>query len=191
MNRKTNILMVGVGGQGVLLASEILSDVMMNAGYDVKKSEVHGMAQRGGSVTSHVIFGDKVYSPIIRKGEADILFSFEILETMRYLDFLKKDAAILVNNQKILPPSVSMGKAKYPDNSVDTLTSRFADVRIIDALDIATQAGNPKAVNVVFIGALSKQFDVPEDLWLKAIEKSLPPKLVPLNIKAFGLGRNA
>ena len=191
MNRKTNILMVGVGGQGVLLASEILSDVMMNAGYDVKKSEVHGMAQRGGSVTSHVIFGDKVYSPIIRKGEADILFSFEILETMRYLDYLKKDTAILVNNQKILPPSVNMGKAQYPDNSVDTLNARFGDVRIIDALDMAAQAGNPKAVNVVFIGALSKQFDVPESLWHQAIEKSLPPKLVPLNIKAFGLGRSA
>ncbi|MBU0995604.1 MAG: indolepyruvate oxidoreductase subunit beta [Proteobacteria bacterium] len=191
MNQKTNILMAGVGGQGVLLASEILSDVMMNAGFDVKKSEVHGMAQRGGSVTSHVIIGEKVYSPIIRKGEADILFSFEILETMRYLDYLKKDAVILVNNQKILPPSVSMGKDVYPDQSIELLNSHYKNVSVVNALDLARQAGNPKALNVVFIGALSRHFQEDESLWHKAIEKILPPKLVPLNIKAFGLGRNA
>lgn len=191
MNKKMNILMAGVGGQGVLLASEILCDVMMNAGFDVKKSEVHGMAQRGGSVTSHVIMGEKVYSPIIRKGEADMLFSFEILETMRYLDYLKKDATILVNHQKILPPSVSMGKDNYPDHSIDLLKSHFKNVSVVNALDIARQAGNPKALNVVFIGSLSKHFDVDESLWHKAIENILPPKLVPLNIKAFGLGRSA
>jgi len=111
-----NILMVGVGGQGVILASEILSEVMMRAGYDVKKSEVHGMAQRGGSVSTHVRFGSKVYSPLIKKGDADILFSFEVLESVRYLDFLKKDALIIVNNQKVLPPSVTLGADTYPDN---------------------------------------------------------------------------
>src|SRR5512143_3955809 len=115
-NKVTNILLVGVGGQGIIVASEIMADVFMEAGYDVKKSEVHGMAQRGGSVSSHVRFGRKVYSPLIKKGDADILFSFELLEAVRYLDFLRKDAAVIVNNQKILPPSVTLGVDRYPEN---------------------------------------------------------------------------
>ena len=191
MKKKTSILMAGVGGQGVLLASEILTDVMMNAGYDVKKSEVHGMAQRGGSVTSHVIVGEKVYSPLIRKGEADILFSFEILETMRYLEYLKKECVILVNNQKILPPSVSMGKEAYPDQSVGLLKNHFSQVRVVDALAIAEKSGNAKALNVAFTGALSRCFEAPVELWYQAIRKMLPEKLVPVNIDAFDAGRNA
>ena len=185
-----NILMVGVGGQGVILASEILSEVMMRAGYDVKKSEVHGMAQRGGSVSTHVRFGSKVYSPLIKKGDADILFSFEVLESVRYLDFLKKDALIIVNNQKVLPPSVTLGADTYPDNIPEILRERFSKVDMVDALEIAKRAGNSRALNVAFLGALSRYIEVEEGMWKEVIASMLPPKLVEVNIKAFALGRN-
>ena len=185
-----NILMVGVGGQGVILASEILSEVMMCAGYDVKKSEVHGMAQRGGSVSTHVRFGSKVYSPLIKKGDADILFSFEVLESVRYLDFLKKDALIIVNNQKVLPPSVTLGADAYPDNIPEILRERFSKVDMVDALEIAKRAGNSRALNVAFLGALSRYIEVEEDMWKEVIASMLPPKLVEVNTKAFRLGRN-
>jgi indolepyruvate ferredoxin oxidoreductase beta subunit len=186
----TNILMTGVGGQGVILASEILSEVMMQAGFDIKKSEVHGMAQRGGSVNSHVRFGTHVYSPIIPDGEVDILFSFELLETMRYLDMLKKDSIILVNNQKILPPSVILGKDPYPDNIPVLLGGQYPGFELVNALDIAKQAGNVKALNIAFIGALSKHFDIEETIWEEAISKILPEKLVELNLKVFSMARN-
>jgi indolepyruvate ferredoxin oxidoreductase beta subunit len=185
-----NILMVGVGGQGVILASEILSEVMMRAGYDVKKSEVHGMAQRGGSVSTHVRFGSKVYSPLIKKGDADILFSFEVLESVRYLDFLKEDALIIVNNQKVLPPSVTLGADAYPDNIPEILRERFSKVDMVDALEIAKCAGNSRALNVAFLGALSRYIEVEEGMWKEVIASMLPPKLVEVNIKAFALGRN-
>ena len=185
-----NILMVGVGGQGVILASEILSEVMMRAGYDVKKSEVHGMAQRGGSVSTHVRFGSKVYSPLIKKGDADILFSFEVLESVRHLDFLKKDALIIVNNQKVLPPSVTLGADTYPDNILEILRERFANVDMVDALEIAKAAGNSRALNVAFLGALSRYIEVDESMWKEVISSMLPPKLVEVNTKAFTLGRN-
>jgi len=185
-----NILMVGVGGQGVILASEILSEVMMRAGYDVKKSEVHGMAQRGGSVSTHVRFGTKVYSPLIKKGDADILFSFEMLESVRYLDFLKKDALIIVNNQKVLPPSVTLGADSYPDNIPGILRERFLKVDMVDALEIAKRAGNSRALNVAFLGALSRRIEVDESMWKEVIASMLPPKLVEVNTKAFSLGRN-
>jgi indolepyruvate ferredoxin oxidoreductase beta subunit len=185
-----NILMVGVGGQGVILASEILSEVMMRAGYDVKKSEVHGMAQRGGSVSTHVRFGNKVYSPLIKKGDADILFSFEVLESVRYLDFLKKDALIIVNNQKVLPPSVTLGADTYPDNIPGILHERFSKVDMVDALEIAKRAGNSRALNVAFLGALSRYIEVDEGMWKEVIASMLPPKLVEVNTKAFSMGRN-
>jgi len=188
-DRTTNILMAGVGGQGVILASEIVSEAMMRAGYDVKKSEVHGMAQRGGSVTSHVRFGKKVYSPLIPDGEVDILFSFELLETMRYLHLLRDDPVILVNNQKILPPSVTLGKDVYPDTIPELLAGRYKRFHLVNALDIARQAGNAKALNVVFVGALSRFFDIPESVWQEAIAAMLPPKLVELNKKAFAMAR--
>jgi len=189
MDTVTNILMAGVGGQGVILASEIVSEAMMRAGFDVKKSEVHGMVQRGGSVTSHVRFGAKVYSPLIKDGEVDILFSFELLETMRYLNTLRENAALMVNAQKILPPSVTLGKEAYPDNIAELLQSRYPQFELIDAPAIARQAGNAKAVNVAFVGALSRHLDVPESHWHAAIEAMLPPKLVEVNLKAFALGR--
>jgi len=188
-DRVQNILMVGVGGQGVILASEIISEVMMRAGHDVKKSEVHGMAQRGGSVSSHVRFGPKVYSPLIKKGDADVLFSFELLESVRYLDFLRSDALLIVNNQKVLPPSVTLGADTYPEHLPELLRERFSRVDIVDALDIAKQAGNARALNVAFLGALSKHFGVDENLWKDVISSMLPLKLVDVNIKAFMLGR--
>jgi len=185
----TNILMAGVGGQGVILASEIVSEAMMRAGHDVKKSEVHGMAQRGGSVTTHVRFGKKVYSPLIKDGEVDILFSFELLETMRYLGTLRENAALLVNAHKILPPSVTPGTDSSPDTIAELLRTRYPRFKLVDASGIARQAGNPRAVNVAFVGALSLYFDVPESIWHTAIEAMLPPKLVEVNLKAFALGR--
>ena len=188
-DRVQNILMVGVGGQGVILASEIISEVMMRAGHDVKKSEVHGMAQRGGSVSSHVRFGPKVYSPLIKKGDADVLFSFELIESVRYLDFLRSDALLIVNNQKVLPPSVTLGADTYPEQLPELLRERFSRVDIVDALDIAKQAGNARALNVAFLGALSKHFGVDENLWKDVISSMLPLKLVDVNIKAFMLGR--
>jgi len=188
-HRTTNILMAGVGGQGVILASEIVSEAMMRAGYDVKKSEVHGMAQRGGSVTTQVRFGTKVYSPLIPDGEVDILFSFELLETMRYLHLLRDDPIIIVNNQKILPPSVTLGNDRYPDTIPDMLAAQYSRFHLVNALDIARQAGNPKALNVAFVGALSRHFDIPESIWQDAIAAILPQKLVTLNRKAFALAR--
>jgi len=189
MDTVTNILMAGVGGQGVILASEIVSEAMMKAGFDVKKSEVHGMAQRGGSVTTHVRFGKKVYSPLIKNGEVDILFSFELLETMRYLNTLCDNPIILVNNQKILPPSVTLGKDEYPGTIPGLLAAKYPRFELVNALEVAQKAGNAKALNVAFVGALSRFFDVAEDIWRKAIEAMLPPKLVDLNLKAFALGR--
>ena len=188
-DRVQNILMVGVGGQGVILASEIISEVMMRAGYDVKKSEVHGMAQRGGSVSSHVRFGPRVYSPLIKKGDADVLFSFELLESVRYLDYLRSDALLIVNNQKVLPPSVTLGADTYPERLPELLRERFSRVDIVDAMDIAKQAGNARALNVAFLGALSRHFAVDENLWKDVISSMLPAKLVDVNIKAFMLGR--
>lgn len=188
-DRVHNILMVGVGGQGVILASEIISEVMMRAGYDVKKSEVHGMAQRGGSVSSHVRFGPRVYSPLIKKGDADVLFSFELLESVRYLDYLRSDALLIVNNQKVLPPSVTLGVDSYPEQLPEILHERFSRVEIVDALDIAKQAGNARALNVAFLGALSRHYAVDENQWKEVISSMLPSKLVDVNIIAFMLGR--
>jgi len=189
MDKATNILMAGVGGQGVILASEILSEVMMRAGFDVKKSEVHGMAQRGGSVNSHVRFGQKVFSPIIKKGQADILFSFEQLETLRYLDYLYQGSTILVNKQKILPPSVTRGQDEYPENIPELVSRKYQRVEIVDAVAIAREAGNSKALNVAFVGALSKHFTIEDSLWNDVISEMLPPKLVELNLRAFSMGR--
>jgi len=189
MDKVTNILMVGVGGQGVILASEIVAEVMMRAGFDVKKNEVHGMAQRGGSVNSHVRFGSKVYSPVIKKGEVDILLSFEQLETMRYLDFLKEDSIILVNNQKIVPPSVTFGTDEYPVNIPELLAERYPKFVLVDALNAAREAGSIKVVNIAFIGFLSRYFDIDVGIWQNTISSMLPPKIVELNLRAFAIGR--
>ncbi|GAB7027157.1 indolepyruvate oxidoreductase subunit beta [Geotalea toluenoxydans] len=187
----TNILMVGVGGQGTLLASEILSEVLKEAGFDVKKSEIHGMSQRGGSVVSHVRFGNEVNSPIIPEGEADILLGFELLESYRYLPLLKKGCKLVVNDLKINPSIVSTGGEAYPEGLEEKIRQRFPDCILLDGLKLATSAGNAKTANTVLIGALSKCLDMDEKYWLAAIEKMVPPKAVEINRKAFYLGREA
>ncbi len=191
MSTVKNILLAGVGGQGILLASEVLSEVMMMAGMDVKKNEIHGMSQRGGSVVSHVRYGEKVYSSIIPEGEVDILFSFELLETCRYLPLLRDNGQVIVNNLKIAPPSVALGKQDYPENLTEELARKFPATTVVNGLDLALEAGNPKTVNTVLLGALSKVLDVDYDLWLRALQKMVPERLLEVNLKAFELGRQA
>jgi indolepyruvate ferredoxin oxidoreductase beta subunit len=190
MSDVKNILLAGVGGQGILLASEVLSEVMMMAGMDVKKNEIHGMSQRGGSVTSHVRYGEKVYSSIIPEGEVDILFSFELLETCRYLPLLRENGQVIVNNLKIAPPSVALGKQAYPESLTEKIAAKFPATTVINGLDLALEAGNPKTVNTVLLGALSKMLDVEYDLWIQALNKMVPARLLDINLKAFELGRS-
>lgn len=189
-NSTTNILVAGVGGQGVILASDIMSEVFMEAGYDVKKSEVHGMAMRGGIVTSHFRFGKKVYSPLIKQGEVDILFAFEQLEALRWANHLKPDGKIVMNENRINPPAVNLGELEYPKNIPNKIRSKFKDVYLVRGTEIALQMGDARAANVVLLGAISKLFEVNEDLWLTTILNNLPPKVHELNRKAFAVGRS-
>ena len=186
-----SILIVGVGGQGTLLASRLLGRTLLAKGYDVKISEVHGMSQRGGSVVTYVRYGDKVNSPIVEKGEADIIMSFEELEAARWLPYLKKGGSIIVNTQQINPMPVIIGAAEYPAGLVEKMTAAGIDVDAFDALALAEQAGSAKAVNIVLMGHLSRYFDFTEEEWMDAIEKSVPAKFLELNKTAFRLGRNA
>jgi indolepyruvate ferredoxin oxidoreductase beta subunit len=188
-NKITNILMAGVGGQGTLLASEILSEVLMQAGYDVKKAEVHGMAQRGGSVVSHVRFGPKVYSSIIPEGEADVLFGFELLETYRYLPLVKKTGAVVVNNLSIAPPSVALGLREYPEDIDSKLKAHCENTRVVNGLSLAEEAGNPRTLNTVLLGALSNTLQPSHEQWVAAIKSLVPEKFLEVNLKAFELGR--
>ena len=186
-----SIMIVGVGGQGSLLASRLLGNVLLAQGYDVKVSEVHGMSQRGGSVVTYVKYGDKVYSPVIEKGEADAVISFELLEAARCLPFLKKGGHLITSTQQIDPMPVIIGAAEYPENLEDKLRAAGADLVAVDALKLAEEAGSAKASNVVLMGVLSARTGFPEELWQKAIEQCVPPKFLELNKKAFELGRNA
>jgi len=186
-----SVIIVGVGGQGTLLASRLLGNAMMNEGYDVKVSEVHGMSQRGGSVVTYVRFGDKVFSPVIEQGEADIVLAFEQLEAARFLPWLKKDGTVVVNTQQIDPMSVVIGTAQYPQRLVESIKAQGAKVLAFNALSLAEQAGSVKAVNVVLIGAMAKHLDLGKETWLKAIEETVPTKFLELNKKAFELGYNA
>lgn len=188
-NSITNILLVGVGGQGILLASEILSESLMLAGYDVKKSEIHGMSQRGGSVVSHVRYGREVYSPIVPEGEGDVLFGFELMETCRSLPLLKPGAKVVANDLRILPPSVLMGREPYPEGVVDVIRKKFPDFLLVDGHKLATEAGNPRAANTALLGVVSKHLDIDEKFWLAALSKMVPAKALEINIKAFMLGR--
>ena len=187
--KSINIMIVGVGGQGSLLASKLLGKIFADEGYDVKVSEVHGMSQRGGSVVTYVRCGDKVYSPIVTKGEADFIVSFEKLEAARYTECLKKDGKIVVNSQQIDPMPVITGAAEYPVGALDELREKGVAVDEIDALSLALEAGSSKCVNIVLMGRLSKYFDFPEEKWLRAIEDTVAPKFIELNKKAFTLGR--
>ena len=191
MKKTTNVMIVGVGGQGTLLASKTLGKLLVSEGYDVKVSEVHGMSQRGGSVVTYVRFGEKVYSPIIDKGEADFIVSFEQLEAARYLPYLKKGGRIVTNSQKIDPMPVITGAADYPENLLEKLKNAGVSVDAMDCVSLAEEAGSVKAVNIVLLGRLSKYFDMPLEKWEKAIEACVPPKFVELNKKAFEKGRNA
>lgn len=183
-----SVMIVGVGGQGTLLASRVLGRVMLDAGYDVKVSEVHGMSQRGGSVVTYVRFGNKVYSPVITKGEADYIVSFEKLEAARHAPCLKEGGKIIVNTQQIDPMPVITGAAEYPENVLEEIKAKGVHVDDIDALSLAEQAGSAKSVNIVLMGRLSKYFDIPEQKWLSAIEKCVKPQFVEMNKKAFELG---
>ena len=184
-------MIVGVGGQGSLLASKLLGHLLLTEGYDVKVSEVHGMSQRGGSVVTYVRFGEKVYSPIIDKGEADFIVSFEKLEAARYVEYLKESGRIVVNTQEIDPMPVITGAAQYPENLIEKMENLGILVDAIDCLSLAEQAGSAKAVNIVLMGRLSKYFDIPAEKWEKAIRDCVPEKFVELNLKAFALGRDA
>ncbi len=185
----TNILVAGVGGQGVILASDIMSEVFMEAGYDVKKSEVHGMAMRGGIVTSHFRFGKKVYSPLIKEGEVDILFAFEQLEGLRWINHLRANGKIVMNDHKINPPAVNLGEMEYPKAIPGKIQSKFKDFYLVKGTEMALQLGDVRAANVVLLGGISKFFEVNEDFWLKTILNYLPPKVHELNRKAFSAGR--
>lgn len=186
-----NIMIVGVGGQGSLLASKLLGKLLLTKGYDIKVSEVHGMSQRGGSVVTYVRFGDRVYSPIIDRGEADFIVSFELLEAARYTEYLKPNGKIITNTQKMNPMPVITGAAEYPADLVEKIKAKGIDITAVDALSLAETAGSSKAVNIVLMGILSAYFDFTEEEWDRAIESSVPEKYLELNKKAFALGRNA
>ncbi|MDR0947362.1 MAG: indolepyruvate oxidoreductase subunit beta [Ruminococcus sp.] len=186
-----SILICGVGGQGTLLASRLIGHVLIEKGVDVKVSEVHGMSQRGGSVVTYVKYGEKVTSPVIEKGEADIIIAFEQLEAARYLPYLKKGGKMLVSTQRIDPMPVISGNALYPDDIIGKVKALGIEVIAVDALKLATEAGSAKASNVVMMGVLSKAWDIPEELWQKAIDECVPKKFLELNKKAFKLGQQA
>jgi len=186
-----NISLVGVGGQGILLASDILCHVALLTGKDVKKSEIHGMAQRGGSVISQVRIGEKVYSPLIAVGQTDILLSFEKLEALRYAHFLAPDGIAMVNNQEIRPVTVSSGQSQWPENIDDRLRNTFQRLELIPALDIARALGNVRIVNVVMIGALSNHMDVEDTIWRESIRALVKPQYIDFNLKAFDAGKQA
>jgi indolepyruvate ferredoxin oxidoreductase beta subunit len=186
-----NVMIVGVGGQGSLLASKLLGKLLLSKGYDIKVSEVHGMSQRGGCVVTYVRFGDKVYSPVIDQGQADFIISFELLEAARWTEYLKPGGKIIANTQQINPMPVIIGAATYPENLVEEMKAKGIDIDTFDALSLAKEAGNAKAVNLCLLGRLSKYFDISEEEWLDAIEKSVPEKFLELNKKAFALGANA
>ena len=186
-----NIMIVGVGGQGTLLASKLLGYVLLNQGYDVKVSEVHGMSQRGGSVVTYVRFGEKVYSPVIDKGEADYIVSFEKLEAARWIEFLKTGGTIITNTQEVEPMPVITGAMEYPQELIEKMQAAGANVDAKDFLAVANEAGSSKAVNIALMGRLSKYFeDIDDAVWQKAIEKNVPAKFLELNKKAFELGRD-
>jgi indolepyruvate ferredoxin oxidoreductase, beta subunit len=185
-----NVFFSGVGGQGTILASNILGQVLIHAGFDVKKSEVHGMAQRGGDVTTHFRFGQKVYSPLIKQGDVDYLISFELLEALRYLNWVKPDGKIILNRHTIFPPSVSLGKMEYPKNVEQTFHKFFKNVWVVNGSEIAKSLGNIQVANVVLIGAFSNLFpELAFEQWADAIKELLPEKLHDINLKAFHEGR--
>ncbi|MFA5322087.1 MAG: indolepyruvate oxidoreductase subunit beta [Smithella sp.] len=190
-NEVKSILFSGVGGQGILRASDIICEVIMAAGFDVKKSEVHGMAQRGGCVTSHVRYGKKVFSPLAESGSIQTLVSFEKMEALRYLQLLKNDAEMIVNAEEIYPPAVNMGDIPYPNDAIEFLKKNYGKVISFNAVELAQKAGNIKTANVVLLGALSNLMAIDKSIWENVIKKSFPEKLIKINLEAFQMGINA
>lgn len=188
--KSLNVMIVGVGGQGTLLASRVLGAAMIASGQDVKVSEVHGMSQRGGSVVTYVRAGEKVYSPIINMGEADLILAFEQLEAARWLPYLKKDGKLIVNTQRMDPMPVVTGAAQYPEGVLEAIEAAGADLTAVDALDLAMEAGSVKAVNVALIGVMAAQMDLDKEIWREAIRSTVPAKFLELNLKAFEAGYN-
>lgn len=186
-----SIMIVGVGGQGSLLVSRLLGNVLLAQGFDVKVSEVHGMSQRGGSVVTYVKYGDKVYSPVIEQGEADAVISFEQLEAARWIPYLKKGGHLITSTQKIDPMPVITGAMEYPEDIIKKISDLGVDITAVDALKLAEEAGNSKASNVVLMGVVSTKMDFDDKLWQDAIEQCVPEKFLELNKKAFELGKNA
>lgn len=188
MDKITNIIITGVGGQGIILASETLSQAAVQAGFDVKRSEIHGMSQRGGSVNSHIRFGKKVYSPLVMKGECDLLLSFEKMESLRMIEYANSQTTIIINTQKINPSTVASGLDVYPENIEYILNSNFKNVIFVDALKLAQEAGNIRTANIVLLGVASKALDIPIEIWENAIAQRVPERAVEVNLKAFYLG---
>jgi indolepyruvate ferredoxin oxidoreductase beta subunit len=184
-----NIMIVGVGGQGTLLTSRILGSIAKSAGYDVKVSEVHGMAQRGGSVVTYVRYGEEVAEPLVEEGKADILIAFEQLEALRYIHFLKKDGILVLNNHRIEPVTVLIGAAEYPEN-IPAILEKRRKVIAIDALTVASRLGNPKVFNTIIIGLAAKSMEFKKEAWLRTLEETVPSQMIDINIKAFELGYN-
>ena len=191
MSNVRSVMIGGVGGQGTRLASRVLGSAMLSQGVDVKVSEVHGMSQRGGSVVTYVRYGDKVYSPIIAQGEADVLLAFEALEAARYLPWLKPEGTVVVNTQQMDPMPVVTGVAEYPKDILGKVREQGVKVVALDALGMAEEAGSSKAVNVVLIGAMAKKLDLPKEVWIDTIKETVPSKFIDMNLKAFELGYNA
>lgn len=188
-NKVINILLIGVGGQGIILATRILADALVKSKFDVKQSEIHGMAQRGGSVSGHLRFGKKVFSPLIKKGDVDYLIAFEKLEALRYLEYLSKNTIVILNNQKIEPPSVAVGVDEYPENIEEIFKKNIKKVILVDSLQIAKDLGDIRTTNLILLGVLSNFLPVKKEIWEKSIKEILPEKIWGINLKAFESGR--
>lgn len=189
MSKTTNILIVGVGGQGVLLASEVLSEAAMRSNLDVKKSEVHGMSQRGGVVSSHIRIAEKVHSPLIDHGNADFLMAFETAEGLRALDWLKPDGIVISSLTRLVPPITTTGDFNYPDDPAEMIRGKIKNAKILDADKIAMELGNPRLVNTILLGVLSTSLDMSEEIWIETIKRRVPKKFVDLNLEAFKAGQ--
>ena len=187
MTETKNIMIVGVGGQGTLLTSRILGGLAIQAGYDVKISEVHGMAQRGGSVVTYVRYGESVAEPIVEEGQADVLIAFERMEALRYAHFLKKDGVLIINDQRLDPMTVVTGAASYPENIIENLSKQYRVVSI-NAMEEAIKLGNTKVFNTIILGVTAKNMDFDKELWTKVIEATVPPKTIAMNLQAFEKG---
>jgi indolepyruvate ferredoxin oxidoreductase beta subunit len=188
MSETKNILLVGVGGQGTILTSKIISNGFINAGYEVKMAEIHGMSQRGGSVTTQIRYGEKVYSPVIEKGTADLIVAFEKSEALRWLEYLREDGILIVNDYTIEPFTVSLGISKYPEDVIDEYKEKIKNIHIFNAFEIAEKIGNSKAMNIVLLGSLVKALSIDDIDWKEMIAKTVPEKFVKLNQEAFDAG---